>query len=127
VHIGRVAWAVEFHSEFDAEFDALDPDVQNELLARLKLLEAFGPQLGRPSVDTLNGSQHANMKELRFDAADGVWRFAFPFDLRRQAIVLCGGDKSGGSEKKFYRALISKADARFDRHVAQLKKKRKKQ
>jgi hypothetical protein len=127
VHIDRVAWAVEFHSEFDAEYDALGSDVQNELLAHLRLLEVFGPQLGRPNVDTLNGSQHANMKELRFDAADGVWRFAFAFDLGRRAIVLCGGDKSGGSEKKFYRALISKADARFDRQVAQLKKKRKKQ
>jgi hypothetical protein len=30
------------------------------------------------------------MKELRFDAADGVWRFAFAFDPTRKAIVLCG-------------------------------------
>jgi len=39
----------------------------------IKLLEQFGPQLKRPRADTLNGSAHANMKELRFDAADGVW------------------------------------------------------
>lgn len=42
----------------------------------------------------------ANMKELRFDAADGVWRFAFAFDPRSKAIMLCGGDKSGGSQKR---------------------------
>jgi hypothetical protein len=77
--------------------------------------------MGRPRVDTLTGSRHANMKELRFDAADGVWRFAFAFDPARKAIILCGGDKSGGSQKRFYRQLIEKADRRFDDHLAELK------
>jgi hypothetical protein len=116
-----VIWAVEFHSDFDPEYDDLAEAVQDELLAHLKLLEQFGPQLGRPRVDTLNDSRHANMKELRFDAADGVWRFAFAFDPDRHAIVLCGGDKSGGSERRFYRKLIAKADGRFDAHVARIK------
>jgi hypothetical protein len=119
-------WDVEFHADFDSEYEVLDEAVQDELLAQLKLLETFGPQLGRPRVDTLNGSEHANMKELRFDAAGGVWRFAFAFDPKRKAIVLCGGDKSGGSEKKFYRDLIRKADARFSAHVARLKEQQKK-
>jgi hypothetical protein len=35
--------------------------------------------------------------------------------------LLVGGDKSGGSEKRFYRQLIKQADARFDRHLAFLK------
>ncbi len=116
-----MTWAVEFHPDFDPEFDDLAEAVQNELLAHLKLLEQFGPQLGRPRVDTLNDSRHANMKELRFDARDGVWRFAFAFDPNRHAIVLCGGDKSGGSERHFYRKLIAKADGRFDAHVARIK------
>jgi hypothetical protein len=119
-------WDVEFHADFDPEYEALDEAVQDELLAQLKLLETFGPQVGRPRVDTLNGSEHANMKELRFDAAGGVWRFAFAFDPKRKAIVLCGGDKSGGSDKKFYRGLIKKADARFSAHVARLKEQQKK-
>ena len=51
---------------------------------------------------------------------------AFAFDLKRNAIVLCGGDKSGGSEKKFYKGLIQKADARFSAHVARLKEQQKK-
>ncbi|MGD0117094.1 MAG: type II toxin-antitoxin system RelE/ParE family toxin [Candidatus Binatus sp.] len=117
-----MTWAVEFHSDFDPEFEALDEAVQDELLAHLKLLEQFGPQIGRPRVDTLNDSRHANMKELRFQAAGGVWRFAFAFDPGRRAIVLCGGDKSGGSEKRFYRHLIEKADRRFDAQVARIKK-----
>ncbi len=64
------------------------------------------------------------MKELRFDAADGIWRFAFAFDLNRRAILLCGGDKSGVSEKRFYRTLIDKADDRFDAHVARIKSRK---
>ena len=72
------------HDDFDAEYDALPEDVQDELTAHRLLLEQFGPQLGRPHVDTLNGSAHANMKEIRFKAADGVWRFAFAFDPDRQ-------------------------------------------
>ena len=69
-----MAWDVEFHTQFVPEFGALAQAVQDELLAHVAVLEGFGPQLGRPRVDTLFGSRHANMKELRFDAADGVWR-----------------------------------------------------
>ena len=64
------------------------------------------------------------MKELRFDATDGAWRFAFAFDPKRQAIILCGGNKSGGSEKRFYVQLIARADARFDAHLTKIKKQR---
>lgn len=63
-------WTVELVDEFVSEFTALDQAVQDELLAHVKLLEQFGPTLGRPTVDTLKGSKHANLKELRFDAAD---------------------------------------------------------
>ena len=61
------------------------------------------------------------MKELRCNAADGVWRIAFAFDPARQAILLVAGDKSGGSEKRFYKQLIAKADERFERHLAKRK------
>jgi hypothetical protein len=118
-------WEIDFHPEFDLEYEELAEAVQDELLAHLRLLEQFGPRLGRPRVDTLKGSRHANMKELRFDAADGVWRFAFAFDPNRRGIILCGGDKSGGGEKRFYRQLIDKADARFDAHVERMSRKRK--
>jgi hypothetical protein len=76
-------------------------------------------------VDTLKGSSYANMKELRFAAADGEWRVAFAFDIKRRAVLLVAGDKSGGSEKRFYRELIRKADERFDAHLVRLKKERK--
>jgi hypothetical protein len=119
-----VAWEVDLHDDFVPEYRSLHIDVQDELLAHIALLEQFGPQLGRPRADTVNGSRHPNMKELRFDAANGVWRVAFAFDLDRKAIVLVAGDKSGVSEKRFYRQLIDKADERFDAHVARIKRQR---
>ena len=113
-------WMVRFAPEFEPEFGLLAEPVRVEMLAQAKLLERFGPQLGRPRVDTLNGSKHANMKELRFDADGGVWRVAFAFDPNRQAILLVAGDKSGGSSARFYRSLINKSDARFDAHLERL-------
>lgn len=95
--------------------------MQDELLAQAKLLETFWPTLGRPRVDTLKGSRHANMKELRFQADNGVWRVAFAFDFRRKAILLVVGDKSGVNERRFYRQVIKKADERFDAHLDRLK------
>ena len=120
-----MGWVVEIGDEFEPEFDVLNEDVQTEILALSLLLQQFGPQLGRPRVDTLNGSKYANMKELRFAAADGEWRVAFAFDTKRKAILLVAGDKSGVSEKRFYRELIRKADERLDAHLARVKKERK--
>jgi hypothetical protein len=60
------------------------------------------------------------MKEIRFQAADGVWRVAFAFDPRRCAILLVAGDKSGSSEKRFYRRLLEIADSRFKEHLTKL-------
>ena len=70
-------WTVTFHDDFESEVDQLAEAVQDELYAHASLLETFGPELGRPHVDTLFGSKHANMKELRFKADNGVWRVAF--------------------------------------------------
>jgi hypothetical protein len=97
-------------------------EVQTALAARARLLESIGPMLGRPHVDTLKNSRHGNMKELRFDAADGAWRAAFAFDPARQAVVLVAGDKSGGSEARFYRSLIATADKRFHDPLVRQKK-----
>jgi hypothetical protein len=121
-HIVAVKWVVEIGDEFALEFDALPETVRTEILALARLLQHFGPQLGRPRVDTLKGSRHSHLKELRFSAAGGEWRVAFAFDPRRRAILLVAGDKSGGSEKRFYRELIRKADNRLDAHLERLKK-----
>jgi hypothetical protein len=118
-------WIVELVEEFEPEFDALPEDVRIEILALARLLQHFGPQLKRPHADTLKGSRHRNMKELRFDALDGAWRVAYAFDTRRNAMLLVAGDKAGVSEKRFYRSLIEKADKRYDAHLARVKEKKK--
>ena len=87
------------------------------------LLRSFGPALGRPHADTLSGSKHSNMKELRFAADDGVWRVAYAFDPKRRGVILVAGDKAGVAQKRFYKVLIAKADARFTDHLDELKRK----
>lgn len=111
-----MVWQVSFHGEFEPEFAAFSEAVQDEILAYAKLLEEYGPRLGRPHADTLNNSKFANMKELRLTVDNGEWRVAFAFDVRRMAVLLCAGDKSGGAEKAFYKALIKRADRRFAAH-----------
>ena len=114
-------WTVEVADEFEEEFATLPQDVQEEIAALVRLLRQFGPTLRRPHCDTLKGSRHANMKELRFSAADGEWRVAFAFDPGRKGILLVAGDKSGVSEHRFYKALIATADARFTSHLKRMK------
>src|SRR5208282_953382 len=98
----------------------LSEKIQDEMLAQLTIIETFGPLAKRPKVDTLKGSQYANMKELRFDAAGGIWRVAFAFDTQRKGIVSVAGNKvgrTGKSERKFYSELIRTADRRFKAHL----------
>lgn len=101
----------------------MSPSVQDGLLSVARAVQRLGPWAGRPHVDTLVGSRHSNMKELRFKAHDGreEWRAAFAFDTDRNAVVLVAGAKHGVSEARFYRTLIAKADRRFDDHLARLR------
>jgi hypothetical protein len=110
-------WEVRFFDEFKSEFRELSFDAKVGLGGVLDLLRQFGPSLGRPFVDTLNGSAYANMKEIRVDTEDNWYRFAFAFDPGRNAIILCGGGKGGGSQKAFYKALIETADRRYRVHL----------
>jgi hypothetical protein len=67
--LSGMVWMIVLRDEF--EFDELSgnirsEDIQDELMARLKVLAEFAPQLRRPNVDTLESSSFPNMKELRF-------------------------------------------------------------
>ncbi len=112
-----MTWDVRLEQEFEPEFDNLPIAVQDILLAKATLLAEFGPELGRPLVDTLQGSEYANLKELRFQASDGVWRLAFAFDPLRCAVLLVSKDKSGVSQTRFYKQLIKTAERRFTNHL----------
>lgn len=115
-----MSWQVVFHDDFEMEFGLLAVAVQDELLAHAILLRDYGPGLGRPTIDTLKGSKHSNMKELRFRRGGEVWRVAFAFDPLRQAVLLVAGDKAGSDQRLFYKRLIEKADTRLAQHLSEL-------
>jgi hypothetical protein len=113
-------WKVATTDEFDRWFAELGAEGQAEVIATVELLRLLGPRLARPHADTLNGSRHANMKELRADTSDKVMRIAFAFDPNRAAILLIAGDKSGVNQKRFYRQLIARADELYDAHLRRI-------
>jgi hypothetical protein len=116
-------WAVATTDDYDEWYLSLGDRDREEVIAKVLLLQTLGPHLTRPHADTLKGSKHSNMKELRGKTAASVIRIAFAFDPARSAILLIGGDKSGVSEKRFYKQLISRADKLFDEHLRTLPRK----
>ncbi|MBK1663375.1 addiction module toxin RelE [Rhodospirillum rubrum] len=115
-----MTWIVLIDDDFEEEIKSLPRDARICLAERAAALAEFGPSLGRPHVGTLSNSRYPNMKELRFDTADGLWRVAFAFDPARAAILLVAGDKSGVNQKRFYKSLIARADSRFAAHLTRM-------
>jgi hypothetical protein len=128
IHYGEYndGWAVSSSLEFDEWFSSLDEQGKEAVLSRVYLLQEFGPDLGRPYVDTLKGSKvHKNIKELRCQSQEHVLRVAFYFDPDRRAFLLIGGDKKGISGDKFYKELLRKAEAIIEGHEKEQEEKRK--
>jgi hypothetical protein len=113
-------WEVEFTDEFGEWWNMLDEEQQASIAASVELLRQLGPQLGRPHVDTIQGSRHTNMKELRTQHHGRPLRTLFAFDPRRCAILLIGGDKTG--DDRFYERMVPEADRLYDAHLATLAK-----
>jgi hypothetical protein len=113
-------WEVEFNPACEDWADSLDQADAEALLAAIRVLRDQGPTLGRPLVDTINGSRHSNMKELRPGSTGRTEvRVLFAFDRVRRAILLVGGDKSD-DWSGWYDYNIPIADDRFDEHQAKL-------
>jgi hypothetical protein len=113
-------WTVEFTDEFGEWWTGLDESVQDAIDRSVRILESVGPSLGRPHVDTIQGSRHAHMKELRVQAGGDPYRIFFCFDPRRTGILLIGGGKRG--DKLFYDRMIPIADRLYDTYLSELKK-----
>jgi hypothetical protein len=111
-----MAWEVETTNEYDNWFLAQAESGQASIRMKVKLLEEFGPLLPRPHVDTLNGSKLKNLKELRTQTENNVFRVAFLFDEKRKAILIIGGDKKGKNEKQFYKNLIKQAEKIYQKY-----------
>ena len=105
-----MAWEIETTEEYDAWFLDLAENGQEAIRVKVELLEEYGPLLPRPHADTLKGSKLSNLKELRTQTENNVFRVAFIFDKKRNAVLLIGGDKKGKDEKRFYKNLIKQAE-----------------
>ena len=112
-------WDIEFTDEFGRWWHGLDEDEQESVAASVQLLIDLGPGLPRPHADSVKGSRHSNMKELRTQHQGRPLRTFFAFDPRRSAILLIGGDKTG--DKRFYERMVPEADRLFDEHLEELK------
>lgn len=115
-------WEAEYTDEFEAWWRSLSEDEQETTGVAVRELEERGPALGRPFADTVNGSRHSNMKELR--PPEGNLRVLFASDPRRMAILLIGGDKTG-RWREFYRRMIPVADDLYDEHLDELREEGK--
>ncbi|HVX20174.1 MAG TPA: type II toxin-antitoxin system RelE/ParE family toxin [Acidimicrobiales bacterium] len=120
----RRSWEVEFDPAFDLWAEELGQADAEALLAAIRILRDQGPVLGRPLVDTIKGSRHKNMKELRPGSTGRTEiRALFAFDPRRRAILLVGGDKSD-DWSGWYEMNIPIADERFEAHLARIGRSR---
>jgi hypothetical protein len=114
-----MAWQVQFTEQFGDWYASLDGKEKDAVVAAVQFLREHGPSLGRPFVDTIKGSRHANMKELR--PRGGNLRVLFAFNPLRTAIVLIGGDKTNRWEA-WYREFVPIADRLYDEHLETLRK-----
>lgn len=100
----------------------VDDDTYDQVGAAIEVLAEHGPGLGRPLVDSIAGSRHKNMKELRPGSSGrSEVRILFAFDPKRRAILLLAGDKQG-TWVKWYRKNVPVADDRYDEYLEDLKK-----
>ena len=116
-------WNIIFDPDFKIWFYQQEQGVQDETFAVLNVLGEFGPKLGRPRVDTLEGSAFQNMKELRIQYLGEPWRILFAFDPKRQAVLLVGGNKTGN--KRWYKENVPIADKRYRKYLEILKEENK--
>ena len=113
-------WDIEFTDEFGRWWDTLPLAAQETIAHDVEVLGHVGPALGRPLVDNVRLSRHANMKELRTQHRRSAYRILFAFDRRRTAILLVGGDKAGN--QRFYAQTVREADRLYDEHLETLRK-----
>ena len=113
-------WEAEFTDEFGEWWKGLSEAEQVDVRVGVNLLRRFGPALGRPHVDSVASSKHANMKELRVQHRGRPYRVLFAFDPRRVAILLIVGDKTG--KGRWYKEFVPVADRLYDKHLLTLRK-----
>ena len=98
-------------------------DAAGKVMSTVRVPLAYAPrdkflQRIRENADLENDTKTAvQLPRMSFEVVN------FAFDPERKAVVLCGGAKSGVSQKLFYKRLIDLADKRYDEHLSELEKK----
>jgi hypothetical protein len=115
-----MGWAIETSAEFKMWYEGLSDDEQEDVDFSIEILEQRGHNLGRPHVDSVYGSRHSNLKELRIQHRGRPYRVLFAFDPRQVAYLILGGDKTG--DNRWYEKSIKAADKIYDRHLAEIKR-----
>lgn len=107
---------VEYTDEFGSWWDALSQPEQESVAHVVDLLAARGANLGHPFSSGIASSRHSHMRELRVQHRGRPLRVFYAFDLRRTAILLIAGDKTG--DDRFYERMVPLADRVYDEHLA---------
>ncbi|MGH9109197.1 MAG: type II toxin-antitoxin system RelE/ParE family toxin [Acidimicrobiales bacterium] len=119
-----VPWEVLVTEDFERWWRALPDEHQDALTARIAMLRDHGPALGRPTVDTIQASRLANLKEIRASVGRAHLRVLFVFDPARRAVLLVAGNKTG-QWQSWYRRSIPEAERLYAEHVETMKKRSK--
>jgi len=110
---------VEYTDEFEEWWDSLSESEQEDVAAKVGVLEKRGPNLPYPHCSGINGSKHSHMRELRIQHKGEPYRVLYAFDPRRMAILLIGGNKTGNDD--WYDKFIPIADDLYDVHLEEIK------
>jgi hypothetical protein len=120
-------WTVRVTGDVRSWLRALrqdDPDVYRAVNVAIDMLSEVGPGLGRPLVDTLQGSELSNLKELRpRSGRDVAIRLLFAFDPWSQAVLLVAGNKAG-DWSRWYATAIPAAETAYTGWLAYERKRR---
>ncbi|QIS14635.1 type II toxin-antitoxin system RelE/ParE family toxin [Nocardia arthritidis] len=114
------AWEILLTDEVERFLDELyetDRTTHKLVNEAILVLERVGPCQGRPLVDSIVGSNIANLKELRPGSSGRTEiRILFAFDPWRSAILLVAGDKAGRWQQ-WYREAIIRAERLYQAYL----------
>jgi hypothetical protein len=105
-------------AEFEEWFLGLSSTDARAVVRGVGLLEAKGLALGFPHSSAIEGCRHA-LRELRVQSSGRPLRIFYAFDPKRQAVLILGGDKTGGD--RFYLTMIPRAEAIWERYLEELR------
>jgi len=88
--------------------------------ASVELLRQYGVAISFPHSSGVVLSRHPHMRKLRVRCEGSPYRVLYAFNPLRNAVLLPGGDKTGGD--RWYEVHVPIADRLYDEHLTELRK-----